>query len=496
MTDYYVRKTGSDANDGTNPTTQAWLTIDKAANTVAAADNVYIGAGVYRELVTMDTSGNSSNQISFIADVDGEQTGDAGLVIISAYANETSVASRTACLDPDGRTFVTWRGFCMVGGTTAVVFSGNTTNDNYEGCIYEDCVILAGHDAANDQGLVIDVNAATTPTNSGLIIRRCIFVGAGIEIDWNGNASADQNLKMSLESCLFLGHSSVGSAFLGLWFNLITANTFSSGGIDITNCVFIGVYRAIMVDDGASSTYPIDVNNCIITTVFGLYKWTSNDGALISDYNHFNCATDYTNVTAGTNDKDDTDLGPQLLGGLGDMPLYRFWGWSPYRPWEPIRLQDDSYIHHAIGAADTAVAPAFDLYNENRPMHGTVDDIGAVEGRARAEQELTTTRTGSNAIVFEGAGYHDILLAVDAFSTTVTVYGRYDATYAGTLPQLKVLNIPGVADQTDTMTGGSGAWEALSVNFTPTSQGVARIRLVSNDTSAGGESFFDDLAIS
>jgi hypothetical protein len=56
MTDYYVRKTGSDSNDGTNPTTQAWLTIDKAANTVAAADNVYVGAGVYRELVTMDTS--------------------------------------------------------------------------------------------------------------------------------------------------------------------------------------------------------------------------------------------------------------------------------------------------------------------------------------------------------------------------------------------------------------------------------------------------------
>jgi hypothetical protein len=117
-----VRKTGNDGNDGTNPTTQAWLTIDKAANTVAAADNVYVGAGVYRELVTMDTSGSSGNQISFIADVDGEQTGDAGLVIISAYANETSTAARAACVDPDGKTFVTWRGFCMVGGTSGTVY--------------------------------------------------------------------------------------------------------------------------------------------------------------------------------------------------------------------------------------------------------------------------------------------------------------------------------------------------------------------------------------
>ena len=126
----------------------------------------------------------------------------------------------------------------------------------------------------------------------------------------------------------------------------------------------------------------------------------------------------------------------------------------------------------------------------------TRNDIGAVEGRARAEQETTTKRTGSNAIRFDGAGFHDSLLPVDASSTTVTVYGQYDGTYAGTLPRLQALNIPGVADQTDTMTGGSGSWEQLSVNFTPGAQGVARIRLLSSDTSAGGECFFDDLEVS
>ena len=40
MTDYYVRKTGNDGNDGTNPDTEAWLTIDQAANTVAARNFV------------------------------------------------------------------------------------------------------------------------------------------------------------------------------------------------------------------------------------------------------------------------------------------------------------------------------------------------------------------------------------------------------------------------------------------------------------------------
>jgi hypothetical protein len=62
MTTYYVRKSGNDSNGGTDPDTDAWLTIDKAANTVAAADTVYVGAGVYRELVTMDTPGSSGSQ--------------------------------------------------------------------------------------------------------------------------------------------------------------------------------------------------------------------------------------------------------------------------------------------------------------------------------------------------------------------------------------------------------------------------------------------------
>lgn len=495
MTDYYVRKTGNDGNDGTNPSTQAWLTIDKAANEVAAADNVYVGAGVYRELVTMDTPGSNGNQIQFIADVDGEETGDAGLVIISAYDNETSTAARAACLDPDGRIFVTWRGFCMVGGTSGVVYSANATNDSYEGCIFEDCSFISGHNIG-DRGIELDYNAATTPTNDGLTIRRCAFSTAGVRIRWDGNESAEQDLKIIIDSCSFIGTVSANNTMSGFFFDIVSAGTFGSGGIDITNCSFVGLYYPIYVEDGASSTYPVAVRNCYIAGLYGLTKTVTDDGALTSDYNHLNCSIDYSNVTPGDNDKDDTDLGPQLLGGIGDLPLYRFWGWSPYRPWEPIRLQDDSYVHHVIGAADTGVAPAFDLYNEDRPMHGTVDDIGAVEGRARAEQETTTKRTGSNAVRFDGAGFHDILLPVDASSTTVTVYGQYDGTYAGTLPTLEVLNIPGQADQSDVMTGGSGSWEALSVNFTPTSQGIARIRLVSGDTSAGGECFFDDLVIS
>ena len=496
MTTYYVRKSGSDANGGTDPNTDAWLTIDKAANTVAAADTVYIGAGVYRELVTMDTPGSSGSQISFIADVDGEQTGDAGLVIISAYADEISLAIRAACVDLNGHEFITWQGFSMVGGTTATILSSVAGNHPFEGMIIEDCSLVGGH-TSTDAAIQIDINTGTTPTTTGLIIRRCVILG-GVQILWDGNASADVNMKMAIENCLFFGQAQTSTARYTIFWDLVTADTFAAGGLDVTNCVFWGDYRGVYVEHGASTTYPIDVrNSSFMYCQTALNKQTSNDGALTSGYNTFlTCGTDYTNVSSGTNDRPTNNRGTQLFGGIGDFMLHAFWGWSPFRLFEPLVNADDTYTNNLIGDGDTAVAPATDMYNEVRPMYGTVDDRGPVEARARPKDESTNYRTAVSALRFEGTGFQDILLPVDAFSTTVTVYAEYDSNYSGTLPQFQVINIPGVADQTDTMVAAANTLEQLSVTFNPTSKGVARIRFVSNDTSVSGECFFDDLDVS
>ena len=97
MAIYYVRASmGNDGNTGLSPA-QAWLTVDKAANEVAAADIVYIGAGVYRERVVMVTSGTSGNVISYIGDIDGVQTGDAGSVVISSHDPLSSAKTPAPC---------------------------------------------------------------------------------------------------------------------------------------------------------------------------------------------------------------------------------------------------------------------------------------------------------------------------------------------------------------------------------------------------------------
>jgi hypothetical protein len=414
-------------------------------------------------------------------------------VIISAYANETSIASRVACVDLNGQIFITWQGFSMVGGTTSVIISTVAGDHSFEGIIIEDCSLVGGH-TSTDAAIQIDINAGATPTTTGLIIRRCVVLG-GVQIIWDGNASADVNMKMAFENCLFFGQAQASTARYAIFWDLVTSDTFAAGGLAVTNCIFWGINRAVYVEHGTSTTYPVDVRNCVFSyCLTSLSKETSNDGALTSGYNAFlSCGADYANVSVGTQDSPTNNRGTQLFGGLGDFMLHSFWGWSPYRFFEPITNADDTYKNHVIGDADTAVAPAIDMYNEARPMYGIVDDRGPVEARSRPKEESTNYRTAVAALRFEGAGFQDILLPVDAFSTTVTVYAEYDSNYSGTLPQLVVKNIPGVADQTDTMVAAADTLEQLSVTFNPTNKGVARIRFVSNDTSASGECFFDDL---
>jgi len=65
---YYVRTDGSDANAGTSNTSGgAWLTVQKAANTMTAGDTVTVAAGTYAEKVTTGANGSSGNPITYLA---------------------------------------------------------------------------------------------------------------------------------------------------------------------------------------------------------------------------------------------------------------------------------------------------------------------------------------------------------------------------------------------------------------------------------------------
>lgn len=648
MTTYYVRKSGNDSNDGLSPA-NAWLTIDKAADEVAAGDTVYIGAGVYRELVTMDTAGESGSPITYVGDIDGSQTGDAGIVLVSAFGNDDEAAVRAGCWDMGGREFVVVQNLQFI-GTSSTFVLGNTSSAShiaYEGCRFENCAITLAGRAATTNAVLIEVNNGATPTGDGLQFSNCLFWGQ-FKLDWDSNDTAHVNLKWRFDNCLFFGHNT--STGNGLHMVRVTnggSNTI--GGVRVENCTFVGCNAAWNFSVIANTDSPCRMNNCVVIGAINIIAGTTvSVGSVIARGNVGMGITSGYSANIITYPPQVAD-GAVLLGGFHDWIWRKVFGWSPWQPFEPMAppgytnpLTDRAQITHLVNttdiynnprqmgrsdrmahlyymdASDDAVSDPNSVWtNEDRivntdptssgttntngstasnfafaggtnapgsggtirnvyarirgiisgssqsaacviysddlaetlgtititnttaswsdwllltvPSGGwtwakiqalefkaykiggttytlsqiqigvdaaeTAPDVGAVEARTRPAQEATTINGGTYAARFDGAGYYDALRPVDASETTISVYARFDSNYSGDLPVLEVLNIPGVADQSDAMSGSADEWEQLSVTFTPSAAGWVRVRLRSRDNSTNGKCFFDDLAV-
>ena len=74
---YYVSPSGNDSNPGTE--SQPWKTLQKACNTLAPGDTVYVKAGQYNEKITVNVSGTASG----------------GYIVIRNYENDKVVIDGT-----------------------------------------------------------------------------------------------------------------------------------------------------------------------------------------------------------------------------------------------------------------------------------------------------------------------------------------------------------------------------------------------------------------
>jgi hypothetical protein len=490
---YYVRKTGNDGSAGTSAGA-AWLTIDKAANTVAAGDVVWIGAGVYRELVTIDTSGSSGSEIEWRADIDGSMTGDRGLVIITRLSDETGTGGTGNCLDINGKTFNEF--YDIVFGpsgtgpsdTTISAVTGNTT---YQGILFDGCVFLGPADSTN-QTITINHGTGGTITGNKPTIQNC-YIGGGTSIT-NGTFAANSACGWQFLNNVFVSQNHGGLFLLSI--DGPASGSFGLTGFELSNNTFIGqVQPYINIEDQwAGGTIGTINNNLFFGSPTSAILFAADSGAWTGSNNKITGEVLAGGTVANyTGSNDNTSIGA-MIGVMVDHIYRRKFGWSPFAPLEQIwDSNGGGYKSGGIDNASATYAPATDMYGNPKPMGRQNDDVGAVETRTRPARESGTVNTGTYAANFQGAGYHDIMRAVNAASTTITVYCRKDGNYTGTAPKLEVVNIPGVADQSDSLSVAAGNWEQLSVTFTPTSAGWVRIRLWSYDTSATGKCFFDDL---
>jgi len=483
VTTYYVRTTGNNANAGTSAGA-AWLTIGKAlgATGIASGDTVYIGAGTYREVVTVAMT-SAVAETFVIGDVDGVKTGDAGEVIWTAYTtNDTTAPSASTLLTLSGRDHLTFRRLTMIGGSGNLITASATSTD----LKFQDCVALL---APNTAGQLFNI-AVGFGVAANWTIERCIFHGNqanGMIVTLATGVGADYDANIHIRNCMFLGSD---QATIGV--NSSGSSAQEGGGVYIYNCTILGnpsfgdgaIGTFTTRVGGATFAFPVQVRNCVL--VGGVAA--SESGNIVENYNHISANTPLTNVTQGANTI--ITAARAFLLSMGEE-----YAGGRVRPYGEPRA-GSPYLGFGN---DGTYTTSEDLRGNPRPAGGAsaTKGIGAYERGNTFAKETGTVRTGSNAISITGPGYQDFQLPVAASSTTVTVYVRWDATYAGTNPKMQVLNgtEAGVADATATATGSSGAWEQLSLNFTPTSAGIVTIRLLSSDTNGGGKMFSDDFAV-
>lgn len=390
-TTYYVRKTGSDANAGTSAGA-AWLTIGKAlgAAGIASGDTVYIGAGVYREVVSVAMT-SATAETFVIGDVDGAQTGDAGEVIWTAYTtNDKTAPSASATLSLLGRDFLTFTGLTIIGGdaTATCVLATTSTSINIS---FIRCSFFMGRN-----GNIFNTNVAANVV-ANWILDSCIFLGSGsnpaLFFSFATSTTADWDTNIQVKNCTFL---SVGTC---ISLNSSGANSFKGGGVDIFNCIAIGGARFVnAADANVASTAPNQnfVYNCFLyqQTVAALIATTS--GQIVEDYNIIYSATTRTNVTAGTH---------SIVSGASVVLPYSmrievgqssFVG-STLRPFG--ELASDSPM---FGFGAQAGGPSTDILGLTRPSG---DILFASSGTATAGAAKTLTDSGKTWGTNSFAGY-------------------------------------------------------------------------------------------
>ena len=154
-TTYYVAKTGSDSNPGSQ--SQPWLTIGKAASTMAAGDKVIVSAGTYAEKVQPANSGTSSARITYEANI------SAGDVIINGQGKDNCFACT--------KSYITIDGFIAINaGGNGIAFT--TTSGNYG--IIKNCIVydIGGNGIKVDTADYVDIENCLVfdNSNSGILV--------------------------------------------------------------------------------------------------------------------------------------------------------------------------------------------------------------------------------------------------------------------------------------------------------------------------------------
>ena len=412
VTHRYVATDGNDANGGTN-FDDAWLTLAKAANTVAADTHIWIKAGTYS---TEDVTGGATGAVFQIDTAGGATTpiiwegynattgtfggdGTFECVVISAGPNALTSAVNTSVVGAQHNVFknmsfilASSHGANLGTNDDAFFDSCYFGNNSGSGLVADDRIVIFNCVAELNGAEGFGIDSFNLIVNS--IAKNNTSYGVSPRVSW-------------LSNCLFFDNGTAN--FLG--------GSASGTQTGVFNCTFDGGGAAIGASGAAA--YSVLVNNVFYDCTVGIVGASGSENTVASKNNlFFSNDTDRTNwpsdasdiaadplfVDAANNDYRLKGSSPALIAGadaalidgITSRSYSHIGAMAP--AWLPSIHADGGQLITLTATVTTVGIPANSLYLQLDPTndHGTSNTSSAAG--ATATTALVATGTVGGAV--------------------------------------------------------------------------------------------------
>lgn len=272
MTDYFVRKSGNNGNDGLTPAT-AKLTIQAGSDLAnTPGDRCVIGGGTYRETVTINNSGAADAPIELLGDYTGQLTGDPGVVRVTGSDNDVAF-SRSFCITSNSKNYLKFKNLSLDLSQYGLIHIEGSQFNTVENCYF-------------NHRFHVGINLRNGAV--GHVVRNCYFSPAYY---WNGSIGINNTSTIS-------GSITIENNISFGWHPIYIDRV---GGVLIRNNHFLNANRAIYIATALNPAHSITVNNNIFSGCnIGLAANAVTE--IIEDYNTFaGVAIARVNTNAGAN---------------------------------------------------------------------------------------------------------------------------------------------------------------------------------------------------
>jgi len=366
---YFVRTSGSDANDGLTPGA-AFRTVQYAINQCTApGSSVYVGPGNYQEALTIGTgsginavSGTRADPTRVIADIGGVNTlEDPGAVVLDGRDS-----SRTAI---DARAISHWafEGFQIRNYLTYGVYAPNAAV-SLIACTIE---VPSAYAYYALPGADVTIQDCTFDRNTGS--------GHGV---WLWNIGNTGEIRLTVERNRMVSDSSDGTSWASGWsswwisgyrsyrYGIIVANYSTAAGSAATvrNNLVTGMFLPIYTITRSSSAESEVVNNTVTDSFYSIYVYNLGGSVVAVNNLISNC---YYGLFAYGGSP--TIRGHAEHAITYNMDLLR-------RTYMPTDLITDSPMFADPDSGDYALQAGSPCADAGSSYHAPVDDL---DGRAR-----------------------------------------------------------------------------------------------------------------